>query len=175
MTMIWRRKKSIQLVLSAWKTTSRFITCNRAMICQGQRLAVELGHNWVSLLLSPTIVQHLMSSLSEQIYVGLKKTCLGLPAPSLTGSSTLYPPLLPPWPTCVSRLCRTTVCTRVSAHTVPFACRSLLYRFHLVSTSSSFTIQVQPPLLRAAFLTTHWKNPPHPSLDLWCTLNWLLS
>ena len=153
-------------MLSAWKTMSRFITCNRAMTCQGQRLAIELGHSWVSLLLSPTIVQPLMSSLSEQIYVGLKKTCLGLPTPSLTGSSTLYPPRLQPWPTCVSRSCRTTVYTQVFAHTVPFACRSLLYHFHLVSTSSSFTIQVQPPLLCAAFLTTPWKNPPHPSLDL---------
>lgn len=125
MMMTWYRKKSIQLVLSAWKTMSRFITCNRAMTCQGQRLAIELGCGWVSLLLSPRIVQHLMSSLSEQIYVGLKKTCLGLPAPSLTGSSTLHPPRLPPWPTCVSRLCRTTVCTQVFAHTVPFAWRDL--------------------------------------------------
>ena len=46
MTMIWHRKKSIQLVSSAWKTTSRFITCNRAMTCQGQWLAAELGHSW---------------------------------------------------------------------------------------------------------------------------------
>lgn len=45
---------------------------------------LQLSWDIFPLLLSPTIVHHLMSSLLEQKHICLKITCLGLPAPSVS-------------------------------------------------------------------------------------------